>query len=155
MPKSAILKLRGLSPLTNYKYINKQNPIRQTNKQTNTFVQVTISDLHVVKRLYFVVLLNAFVLEIQPSSSHLLTTPCDHRLFRNTPRHRMTVIHSPRCPVAGLEVRQTAKTQPSVRGYNWATLFLGDINTGTWPSRLGSLRWDSEVWLRVLRDSDH
>jgi hypothetical protein len=20
---------------------------------------------------------------------------------------------------------------------NWATLFLGDINTGTWPSRLG------------------
>jgi hypothetical protein len=24
-------------------------------------------------------------------------------------------------------------------GYNWATLFLGDINTGTGPSRLGSL----------------
>jgi hypothetical protein len=22
-------------------------------------------------------------------------------------------------------------------GYNWATLFLGDINTGTLPSRLG------------------
>jgi hypothetical protein len=22
-------------------------------------------------------------------------------------------------------------------GYNWASLFLGDINTGTWPSRLG------------------
>jgi hypothetical protein len=22
-------------------------------------------------------------------------------------------------------------------GYNWATLFLGEINTGTWPSRLG------------------
>jgi hypothetical protein len=82
------------------------------------------------------------------------------------------------------------------RGYNWATLFLGDINTGTWPSKLGtqcpgvklghpvpggykygnlalqvgnpvpgsitgppcswgSLRWDSNVWLRVLRDSDH
>jgi hypothetical protein len=20
--------------------------------------------------------------------------------------------------------------------YNWATLFLGDVNTGTWPSRL-------------------
>jgi hypothetical protein len=30
--------------------------------------------------------------------------------------------------------------KPSARGYNWATLFLGDINTGTWPSRLGSLR---------------
>jgi hypothetical protein len=27
--------------------------------------------------------------------------------------------------------------EPSARGYNWATLFLGDINTGTWPSRLG------------------
>jgi hypothetical protein len=29
------------------------------------------------------------------------------------------------------------KREPSARGYNWATLFLGDINTGTWPSRLG------------------
>jgi hypothetical protein len=28
-------------------------------------------------------------------------------------------------------------SQPSARGYNWATLFPGDINTGTWPSRLG------------------
>jgi hypothetical protein len=27
--------------------------------------------------------------------------------------------------------------KPSARGYNWATLFLGDINTGTWPSRFG------------------
>jgi hypothetical protein len=25
-------------------------------------------------------------------------------------------------------------------GYNWATLFLGDINKGTWPSRLGEPR---------------
>jgi hypothetical protein len=24
----------------------------------------------------------------------------------------------------------------SARGYNWATLFLGDINTETWPSSL-------------------
>jgi hypothetical protein len=22
-------------------------------------------------------------------------------------------------------------------GYNWASLFLGEINTGTWPPRLG------------------
>jgi exonuclease III len=28
-------------------------------------------------------------------------------------------------------------SKPSARGYNWATLFLGDINTGTWSSRLG------------------
>jgi hypothetical protein len=25
----------------------------------------------------------------------------------------------------------------TAQGYNWATLFLGDINTGIWPSRLG------------------
>jgi hypothetical protein len=27
--------------------------------------------------------------------------------------------------------------EPDVWGYNWATLSLGDINTGTWSSRLG------------------
>jgi hypothetical protein len=27
--------------------------------------------------------------------------------------------------------------KPSAQMYNWATLFLGDINMGTWPSRLG------------------
>jgi hypothetical protein len=31
--------------------------------------------------------------------------------------------------------------QPSALGYNWATLFLGDINTGTWLSRL----WESQM----------
>jgi hypothetical protein len=40
--------------------------------------------------------------------------------------------------------------KPSAQGHNWATLFLGDINTGTWPSRLG----ESQM-RRVLRDSDH
>jgi hypothetical protein len=25
--------------------------------------------------------------------------------------------------------------------YNWATLFLGEINTGTWPSRM----WESQI----------
>jgi hypothetical protein len=25
-------------------------------------------------------------------------------------------------------------------GYKWVILFLGDINTGTWPSRLGESR---------------
>jgi hypothetical protein len=29
-----------------------------------------------------------------------------------------------------------SRRQPSAQGYNWATLSLGDINTGTWPSRL-------------------
>jgi hypothetical protein len=32
-----------------------------------------------------------------------------------------------------------SETQPNARGYNWATLFLGEINIGTWPSRFGSL----------------
>jgi hypothetical protein len=39
--------------------------------------------------------------------------------------------------------------------YNWATLFLGDINTGTWPSRLGESRiWECKLWSWVPRDSD-
>jgi hypothetical protein len=45
--------------------------------------------------------------------------------------------------------------KPSVQRYKWATLFLGDVNTETWPPGWGSLRWESKVWLRVLRDSDH
>jgi hypothetical protein len=27
--------------------------------------------------------------------------------------------------------------EPSAWRYNWANLFLGDMNMGTWPSRLG------------------
>jgi hypothetical protein len=30
--------------------------------------------------------------------------------------------------------------EPSAGGYNWATLFLGDINTGTWAPGWGSLK---------------
>jgi hypothetical protein len=37
---------------------------------------------------------------------------------------------------AGESLKAT-KREPSARGYNWTTLFLEDINTGTWPSRLG------------------
>jgi hypothetical protein len=41
------------------------------------------------------------------------------------------------------------------RGYIWATLFLGDKNTGTRPSRLGKCRiWDSKKWSWIPRDSD-
>jgi hypothetical protein len=40
-------------------------------------------------------------------------------------------------------------------GYNRAILFLGDINTGTWPSRLGESQiWDSKIWPWVPGDSD-
>jgi hypothetical protein len=34
-------------------------------------------------------------------------------------------------------------------GHYWATLFLGDINTGTWPSMLE----ESQIWSWVLQDS--
>jgi hypothetical protein len=59
--------------------------------------------------------------------------------------------HSSQPPLTRVEA---TKREPSARGYNWATLFLGDINTGTWPSRLGSLRWDSKILPWVLRDFD-
>jgi hypothetical protein len=37
---------------------------------------------------------------------------------------------------------------PVPGGINWATLFLEDINTGTWPSRLReSPIWENKIWL--------
>jgi hypothetical protein len=36
--------------------------------------------------------------------------------------------------------RRRRKGNPVSGGYNWATLFLRNINTGTWPSRLGESR---------------
>jgi hypothetical protein len=42
------------------------------------------------------------------------------------------------------------------RGYNWATLFLGDINTGPSPSGWGSLKFETvrycheSCWIRAL-----
>jgi hypothetical protein len=40
-------------------------------------------------------------------------------------------------------------------GYNWATQFLGDINTRFWPSKSGKSRiWDSKTWTWVPLDSD-
>jgi hypothetical protein len=39
--------------------------------------------------------------------------------------------------------------------YNRAKLFLRDINTGTWPSRLGESQiWDNIMWSWVSRDSN-
>jgi hypothetical protein len=35
---------------------------------------------------------------------------------------------------------KTSTVALRVVGYNWAILFLGDINTGTWPSRLVEFR---------------
>jgi hypothetical protein len=30
--------------------------------------------------------------------------------------------------------------------YNWATIFLREINTGTWPSRWESLKFEAEKY---------
>jgi hypothetical protein len=39
------------------------------------------------------------------------------------------------------------KREPNAWGYNWAPLFLGDTNTGTWPYRLEESRIsDSKIW---------
>jgi hypothetical protein len=43
-----------------------------------------------------------------------------------------------------IEVNKSHKTVillPNAWGYNWATLFQGKINTGTWLSRL----WESQI----------
>jgi hypothetical protein len=37
---------------------------------------------------------------------------------------------------AAERIGSTKNAKPNARGYNWATLFLGEINAGTWPSRL-------------------
>jgi hypothetical protein len=36
-------------------------------------------------------------------------------------------------------MRKKVDRLPNARGYNWSTLFLGEINTGTWPSWLGEV----------------
>jgi hypothetical protein len=47
------------------------------------------------------------------------------------------------------------KMEPCAWGYNRAALFLGDINTGTWPSMLGESRiWGSKMWSWGPRNSD-
>jgi hypothetical protein len=40
-----------------------------------------------------------------------------------------------RCNIRSLA--SCLKLEHNARGYNWATLFLGEMNRGTWPSRLG------------------
>jgi hypothetical protein len=39
--------------------------------------------------------------------------------------------------IIALHVVEDDEKEPGVRWYNWATLSLGDIHTGTWSSRLG------------------
>jgi hypothetical protein len=69
-------------------------------------------------------------------------------------------------PIYGLEVGSNTSTVAlrvmggekrgtQCWGYNWTTLFLWDINTATWPSRLGESRiWDSKIWSWVPQESD-
>jgi endonuclease/exonuclease/phosphatase (EEP) superfamily protein YafD len=39
--------------------------------------------------------------------------------------------------VRELDLERLLRVKPNAWGYNRAILFLGDINTGTWSSRLG------------------
>jgi hypothetical protein len=44
---------------------------------------------------------------------------------------------------------------PNAKGYNWTTLFLGEINTGAWPSVLASLKnRDNKISSRVPWEPD-
>jgi hypothetical protein len=45
----------------------------------------------------------------------------------------ITVKNCAFCEVRNISYKQAIGTL----GYNWDTLFLGEINTGTWSSRLG------------------
>jgi hypothetical protein len=46
------------------------------------------------------------------------------------------------------------KGYPVAWGYNWATGFLGAVNTGTWSSRTQEVRvWDSKIWFLVSRET--
>jgi hypothetical protein len=40
-------------------------------------------------------------------------------------------------PPQACEVYEVTKSEPSAWGNTWATLFLEDINMGTWPSKCG------------------
>jgi hypothetical protein len=51
--------------------------------------------------------------------------------------------------------RRRQKGNPVPWGFNWATLFLGDISTGIWPFKLGESQiWKSVMWSLVQRDTD-
>jgi hypothetical protein len=67
---------------------------------------------------------------------YLATSSCFSR-YRDTEENSFTIIKE--LYIIGIQylTKIESLSQPSARGYNWATLFLGDINTGTWPFRLG------------------
>jgi hypothetical protein len=44
---------------------------------------------------------------------------------------------------SSLDATEATKRELGAWGYNWTTLFLGDINTGTWPSSLGGLETET------------
>jgi hypothetical protein len=58
--------------------------------------------------------------------------------FRN--RHRPRVEAGSNTSTAVLQVVGGDEKGNQCLRYNWATLFVGDINTGTWPSRFGKSR---------------
>jgi hypothetical protein len=55
----------------------------------------------------------------------------------NMSEHKQVTIQFSRYCFCGRVIFKWIKGRPNARGYNWATLLLGEINAGTWPSRLG------------------
>jgi hypothetical protein len=51
------------------------------------------------------------------------------------------------------DARSFVKKKLTARGYNWATLFLGEINTGTWPSRLGESKLETIKYVHESRET--
>jgi hypothetical protein len=49
---------------------------------------------------------------------------------------RVEYLHRSPC-----ESQEATQREHSAWRYNWATIFPGDINTGTWPSKL----WESQM----------
>jgi hypothetical protein len=58
-------------------------------------------------------------------------------------------------PVPGYVKRISFQCPGGGGAYNRATLFLGEINTGIWPSRLGESQiWNCKIWPWFPRDSN-
>jgi hypothetical protein len=83
-------------------------------------------------------------------------------LDRDSPRKRTTELRSDHSRVEAGSNTSTAalqvigddeKREPSAGGYNWVTLILGDINTGTWPSRLGGLKTETVKYGHESRET--
>jgi hypothetical protein len=92
-------------------------------------------------------MVRAATVATQRSGKHASTTieglcfllgPCRGVILKRN--WRCSVDADSNTSTAGLRVVGGNEREPSAWGFNWATLFMGDINMGTWSSRLGEFR---------------